>query len=187
MGETNRTDGGVLPIDGSALSIKKILSGEKFGIDFYQREYKWRAVDIEALLSDLSGKFENVVDIERGRPHVKSYPHYFLGSFIVCVKDGKKFIIDGQQRLTSITLLLIYLRNLATKRDIAITPLESLIYSEAYGEKSFNIDAPERQSVIESLFSGKEEVVLPDDAPQSITNILDRYHDIAENFPDSLI
>ena len=139
MSEKNR-------IDGRSKSIKEILSNTKYGIDYYQREYKWRSQDIEALISDLSGKFESVVDIELGRTSVQNYAHYFLGSFVVSVKDGQKFIIDGQQRLTSITLLLIYLRDLARNRNIPnVTSLDMLIYSEMYGNKSFNIDAPERQ------------------------------------------
>ena len=39
------------------------------------------------------------------------YGHYFLGSIIISDKDGQKFIIDGQQRLTTLTLLLIYLHH----------------------------------------------------------------------------
>jgi uncharacterized protein with ParB-like and HNH nuclease domain len=38
---------------------------------------------------------------------VESYGHYFLGSIIISESDAKKFIIDGQQRLTTISLLLI--------------------------------------------------------------------------------
>ena len=68
-----------------------------------------------------------------------------------------------------------------------ISNLDSLIYSEAYGKKSFNIDAPERQSVIESLFFGKEDFTVADNAPQSVRTILDRYRDIAESFPESLV
>ncbi len=35
--------------------------------------------------------------------------HYSLGLTIISDKEGKKFIIDGQQRLTTLTLLLIFL------------------------------------------------------------------------------
>src|SRR5262245_52966280 len=34
-----------------------------------------------------------------------------LGPIIISDKDGQKFIIDGQQRLTTLTLLLIYLHH----------------------------------------------------------------------------
>lgn len=175
-------------IDGRSKSIKEILSNAKYGIDYYQREYKWRSQDIEALMSDLSGKFESVLDVELGRSSVQNYPHYFLGSFVVSVKDGKKYVIDGQQRLTSITLLLIYLRNLVKSKGIPnVANIDSLIYSEAYGEKSFNIDAPERQSVIEALFLGKEDFAISEDSPQSVRTIFERYRDIAESFPESLV
>ena len=82
-------------IDGRSKSIKEILSNAKYGIDYYQREYKWRSQDIEALIADLSGKFENVVDLKLWRSSVQNYPHYFLGSFVVSLKEGKKYIIDG--------------------------------------------------------------------------------------------
>jgi uncharacterized protein with ParB-like and HNH nuclease domain len=37
---------------------------------------------------------------------VNDCAHYFLGSIIINDKDDQKFIIDGQQRLTTLTLLL---------------------------------------------------------------------------------
>jgi uncharacterized protein with ParB-like and HNH nuclease domain len=42
----------------------------------------------------------------------ENYNNYYLGPFVVSSKDGKRSIIDGQQRLTSLTLFLIYLHNL---------------------------------------------------------------------------
>ncbi len=128
-----------------------------------------------------------MVDIEQGREAIQNYPHYFLGSFVVSIKDGKRYIIDGQQRLTSITLLLIYLRNIANSKNISITNLDPLIYSETYGKKSFNIDATEREPIIDSLFSGKETFPITEDTPQSVKNIIDRYRDIAELFPENLV
>jgi uncharacterized protein with ParB-like and HNH nuclease domain len=41
-------------IDGRSKSIKEILSNTKYGIDYYQREYKWRSQHVEALIGDLS-------------------------------------------------------------------------------------------------------------------------------------
>ena len=43
------------------------------------------------------------------RSAVGRYGHYFLGSVIISQKDGQNFIVDGQQRLTTLTLLLTYL------------------------------------------------------------------------------
>lgn len=38
-------------------TVREMLSGVKFGLDFYQREYSWTTKQVEELLSDLSGKF----------------------------------------------------------------------------------------------------------------------------------
>lgn len=110
----------------------------------------------------------------------------FLGSIIINVNNNKKYIVDGQQRLTTITLLLIYLhrlqKELAEDKDDVL--IENLIYSKKFGLKSFNLDIPERKDVMDAIFndvpidvSGKND---------SIKNIRSRYYDIVENFPESL-
>ena len=38
---------------------------------------------------------------------MRNFPHYFLGSIIISQKGSESFIVDGQQRLTSLTLLLV--------------------------------------------------------------------------------
>ena len=37
---------------------------------------------------------------------MSAYDDYFLGSIIVSKRDNKNYLIDGQQRVTSLTLLL---------------------------------------------------------------------------------
>jgi len=51
-------------------------------------------------------------------------------------EERKKYIIDGQQRLTTITLLLIYIRHRINDEDQKANLL-NLIYSYEYGKKSF--------------------------------------------------
>ena len=77
------------------------------------------------------------------RKDVAEYRHYFLGSIIISQKDGQKFIIDGQQRLTTLTLLLIYLQHCSRTQDDEVD-IDELIFSEKYGKKSFNLDVDER-------------------------------------------
>ena len=96
-------------IRGDAKSIRSLLSGAKYAIDYYQREYKWETKQVIELMNDLADKFLQSHDPKHDRSHVESYGHYFLGSIIISDKEGHKFIIDGQQRLTTITLILIYL------------------------------------------------------------------------------
>ena len=44
-------------IRGDAKNIRTLLSGAKYAIDYYQREYKWQAKQVAELIDDLSAKF----------------------------------------------------------------------------------------------------------------------------------
>ena len=44
-------------IDGKSRSVRELLTGAKYGIDYYQREYRWGTKQIGERLDDLVGKF----------------------------------------------------------------------------------------------------------------------------------
>lgn len=158
-------------------SIKNLLQARTFSIDDYQREYKWDYKNIEELIFDLLGKFRN--EYAEGDPtsKVKTYGQYFLGSIIVTDRNAKTYLVDGQQRVTSLTLLLIHLYREAKDRGLAVvTTLEPLIYSDDFGEQKFNLDIPERVPVVRALFNGEDYNVEGKD--ESVRNILTRYRDI---------
>jgi hypothetical protein len=114
---------------------------------------------------------------------VSEYGHYFLGSIIVSDKDGQKYLIDGQQRLTTLTLLLIFLHHeLADSEQKG--QLAELIFSQKYGTRSFNLDVPERTSCMEALYKGEE--FAGRDGSESIANILARFAEIEDLFPEEL-
>ncbi len=93
-------------------SISEVLDDKKYTVDYFQREFKWEERHIEQLVSDLTFSFIQEYRPEHKRKDIENYNSYYLGPFVVSVKDGQRSIIDGQQRLTSLTLLLIYLNNL---------------------------------------------------------------------------
>jgi len=170
-------------IDGKGRSVRELLAGRKYSIDYYQREYKWQQKQVTELLEDLASKFLESHELGNERSAVADYNHYFLGSIIISDKDGKKFIIDGQQRLTTLTLLLIHLHRSIGDEDQK-RQLSELIFSQKYGQRSFNLDIDERTSCMESLYKGEEFVDV--NAPESVINILNRYADIEEHFPEEL-
>ena len=104
-------------IDGRARTVRELLDKAKYAIDFYQREYAWQERQVRELIDDLTGKFLDSFDPRHSRHEVESYGHYFLGSIVISHKRGQRFVVDGQQRLTTLTLLLIHLHHLQEDRE----------------------------------------------------------------------
>ena len=170
-------------IDGKGRTVRELLAGRKYSIDYYQREYKWQRKQVSELLEDLATKFQESHEEGNERSAVADYGHYFLGSIIISDKDGQKFVIDGQQRLTTLSLLLIFLRHRLADAEQK-GQIADLIFSQQYGKRSFNLDIPERTGCMEALYKGDEFVHA--DAQESIANILARYADLEDLFPEEL-
>jgi hypothetical protein len=170
-------------IKGQDRCVQDLFSSGSYGIDYYQREYKWRPKQLQELVEDLTGRFlESYQDGDQASA-VQSYGHYFLGSIVVSQSGEKKHIIDGQQRLTSLTLLLIFINNLQKLGEKRVN-LDQLIYSDDFGEKRFKLDVPERNACMEALFN--ETAVSVDGASESVQNLAGRYQDLSEIFPDEV-
>ena len=94
--------------------LKRIFSDDYlFEIPAYQRPYAWTTEQAAELLDDLltvmgaDGKMDDVSP-------------YFLGS-IVLIKDASRAraqVVDGQQRLTTLTILFCVLRELSQDRSL---------------------------------------------------------------------
>lgn len=161
-------------------SVQQLLQTQSFSIDEYQREYKWEKKHVDELLSDLQGKFLSCYKLGDDTKKVSGYEAYFLGSIIVSKRNGKSYLIDGQQRVTSLTLLLICLYRAAKAKNLqVIQTIAPLIFSDNLGEPKFNLDIPERLPVIEALFKG--ESFNPDGKDESIQTMYARYEDIEQN------
>ncbi|MBP5501729.1 MAG: DUF262 domain-containing protein [Bacteroidales bacterium] len=162
-------------------TLDEILGNKKYTVDYFQREYKWETTHIEQLISDLVGAFmDNFREGDQTTAAAK-YSPYYMGSIVVSdKKNGTSSIIDGQQRITSLTLLLIFLYH-ATNKSMG-EQLSHLIYSDSYGKKSFNIQVPEREACLKSLYdNGNYTPTDTDD--ESTKNMVARYEDICNCFP----
>lgn len=170
-------------IEGRARTVRELLDAAKYTIDFYQREYAWQERQVRELIDDLTGKFLDFYDPKHAREEVEQYGHYFLGSIVISHKRSQRFIVDGQQRLTTLTLLLVYLEHLQAGREDQVE-VKNLIYSKKYGSKSFNLDVPERSDVMKKLLEGDH--VDTAGATESVRNIIERYRNIADHFPEEV-
>lgn len=98
---------------GSETRLLNFMEGadKRYIIPVYQRSYDWRKEHCKQLYDDLV----KVVKQDR--------PSHFFGSIVAAVSGGgskiEYQIIDGQQRLTTVTLLLLAMRNLIAKKLVS--------------------------------------------------------------------
>jgi Protein of unknown function DUF262 len=110
-------------IEACESTIGHIFSDEyAFEIPPYQRPYAWEQEQVEELLSDLLDAMDNGSDGSV----------YFLGS-IVLIKSPNQppaKVVDGQQRLTTLTMMLSVLRDLSTDPEVKIVR-RNYVYQKA--------------------------------------------------------
>ena len=115
----------------------------------------WQRKHIEELIDDLTSEFLNNYRPDHDRSAVKDYGAYFMGS--VVLTGGEKAIIYGQQRFYSLTLLLMYLNNRLKQLKQTYSLIEAMIFSEAYGQRSFNIYVKDRSDCMSAIYDDQIE------------------------------
>lgn len=99
-------------------NIDKVFSNTTYYIDFYQRQYKWTKKPVEMLLDDIFYRFNTEYEKYKSNEIpldelIEKYNWYYLNTYVTNKSEGKLFVVDGQQRLTTLTLILIKLYNLS--------------------------------------------------------------------------
>jgi hypothetical protein len=97
-------------LEAQEVSLHKVFSSDyDFRIPDYQRPYAWEEEQASQLLADLEES------LDRG-----AHEPYFLGSIVLVKAKGLPHadVIDGQQRLTTLTILLALLRDLTEDPDL---------------------------------------------------------------------
>lgn len=79
--------------------LLQITSNRVYSIPVYQRNYSWKTDQIETLFNDIK-------DEDSG---------YYIGNLLVTTEDDSINIIDGQQRITTLSLLLLGILEKVTK------------------------------------------------------------------------
>lgn len=120
-------------------NIDRVFSNTTYYIDFYQRQYKWNDEPVKRLLEDVFYKFNEEYkkfkdsDISLDQLIAK-YSWYYLNTYVTNLVDGKIYIVDGQQRLTTITLILIKIKHLAEDYK---SPLADWVKNKIVGHSGF--------------------------------------------------
>lgn len=116
--------------DLTLLAIEELFGDNShYVIPIYQRNYAWGAPEIEQLIRDIA----DAAEAPKSMAH-RETQKYFLGSLVVYVRDNADSVnhdaviyetIDGQQRHTTLSILLAYLKNVANcaEQDLALLNL----------------------------------------------------------------
>lgn len=98
------------------------FSSHHFNIPAFQRPYTWTEKQVSKLVSDLFGKHRA--------------ESYFLGSIILSEEDEGFYVLDGQQRLVTISLVLAVLKDRLEKQGHAnAKELVSFLMGGKFGRK----------------------------------------------------
>lgn len=147
------------------LNIKALFTeSAQYVIPIYQRNYAWGVIEIEQLIQDIYDVSTN---------DTKGKNHYFLGCLIVYERknqpyDGKKSyeIIDGQQRHTTLCILLAYLKNELAVND---NKLNNLTFNLTFDSRPRSINA------FKNLYTNGINCEIEEPNIHSAYNIIDRY------------
>lgn len=76
-------------------TLERFFTGKSFVIPAYQRDYAWTTENIDDLLGDIAET-------------VESKTTHYVGTFILSKRDdpGSYSVVDGQQRLTTLTMII---------------------------------------------------------------------------------
>jgi uncharacterized protein with ParB-like and HNH nuclease domain len=114
----------------------------------YQREYVWRAEhEVSQLLMDLYDEFSGDKTKE-----------YFIGTTVVFDNNGQKELIDGQQRTTTLFLMLCAFRNLYALKGLPTNVADQLLHNVRYNDDGDEVSQlhlvlqyPDSETIIQQL------------------------------------
>ena len=140
-------------------NIDKVFANITYYIDFYQRDYKWTKAPVEILLNDIFYIFDNEYkkyknfDIEVEKL-IEKFKWYYLNTYVTNKSDGKVYIVDGQQRLTTITLILMKLYHMANEFNSDYKGwIESKIIGYDGPKKQFRMYHIKHLKTLEQIFN----------------------------------
>lgn len=160
----------------NAHTINKVFSEkDRYYIDIYQRDYKWEQSQVETLLRDIELRFNinkrTISDPKEIKKDVLSkFKPYFLNTYLTCKTNQHVAIVDGQQRLTTLLIMLISLRrlvNIVNTNDeymgkiVSVKTLDKLIFeADDFDEPEYyKIYNPNRQDAFNFIMGNLNEYV----------------------------
>lgn len=102
-------------------TLRMVFNAQRsYFIDIYQREYKWKDEEVRTLLNDIEVRFgqhqhKKTSPKEIQEDVMERFEPYFLNTYLTSTTTANTSIVDGQQRLTTLLLILIKLYRMLKK------------------------------------------------------------------------
>jgi hypothetical protein len=137
------------------LTLADLFAKDKYIVPIYQRNYAWGQSEIEQLMQD-------VWDVaRRGKQE-----NYYIGSLVTYVRaEGVFETIDGQQRLTTLSILLAVLKNEYPQLNVTLTREIDLTFDSR----------PKSDKTLRQLFAGHNNDPAEEASMRAAYNIIKRF------------
>lgn len=139
-----------------------------YTIDYYQRHYAWGDKEVDEMMDDLYTKFnESYPDSSNIKKNISTYKEYHLGNYLLSRKNNIDYIIDGQQRLTTLTLLFMVISHLSTESNdyhTAIRAMDHVCSKNDDDEIEFKIIVSSRKNIMLMLHNQEENISSEDES-----------------------
>ena len=173
-------------------NIDELFGTTAYYIDFYQRDYKWTEEPVRRLLDDIFYAFDVAYEANKAldpspETVVAKYPWYYLNTYVTNTINGRVYVVDGQQRLTTLTLILIYLLHRA---DISGSELKGWLSGKIAGQTGFRtqfwMNHERHAETLNALFRNSD--IVPTKSGITAENMASNFKTIsryiAEKLPD---
>lgn len=160
------------------ISINEIFDGRWYKIPEYQRPYVWGKEQATELLDDI------MAEVEKNKEYRNSNREYFLGSLVwkITPKNDGKFdydeleVLDGQQRLTTMLLIVAVIRDISNNED-CISNCAEMIFQKANSFKKI----PERSRIVFNIRNTVQDFSDTFIKPKNGTKDFTALHEYADN------
>jgi uncharacterized protein with ParB-like and HNH nuclease domain len=163
-------------------TIMKLFSSNKqYYLDFYQRDYQWKREHVDKLLEDIFYRFslEYKKDLDVNQEVVSEFDWYYLNAYVTNDYKGKTFIVDGQQRLTTLTLILIKLYHMAKEyNSTRVDVVKEQIMGAGLDGHTYWMGQGLRKIILEDIFKHQEKTIEYEEDDVSIKHMYDNYKTI---------
>lgn len=137
----------------------------------YQREYVWTEVQINQLLDDIYEEFDFNPNKE-----------YFIGSTVVFKNnDGFYELIDGQQRTTSIFLIICAFKKIYREREIDTDTIERMIKDKTVNALGDSVDCYKLELQYKDSSNILSKIANNLERPENLTGSAERLYNAYEN------